>query len=99
MTKPRKLTRADVALALELRTEGLHWYHIATGLGVHTKTLRSAVEYAEAHGMPEAAAPVGRRNHTLRVQSIAAQRLGIGASTPSPAGGAAHFDLVGAAQA
>jgi len=40
------VTQADIAMALELRSEGIHWKHIAWALGHTPGTLRSAVQRA-----------------------------------------------------
>lgn len=58
---PRILSNADIALALELRTAGVQYQHIATGLGVCPKTLRASVRHAEQNGYrKEAEAVCGR---------------------------------------
>jgi len=61
MKSPRILTNADIALAMELRTAGVQYQHIAVGLGVCPKTLRANLRHAEQHGYrKEAAAVCGR---------------------------------------
>jgi transposase len=77
--RPRKLTGDDIALAMELHSEGLQAQHIATGLGVSTKTLRKSIAYAEKHGYRKAPAPVCRRNRTAQVNERAAMCIGASA--------------------
>jgi hypothetical protein len=50
MKTPRRLTNADIALAMELRTVGVQYKRIAIGLGVCAKTLRANLKYAEQNG-------------------------------------------------
>tara|TARA_R110002049_G_scaffold281333_1_gene460845 strand:+ start:12264 stop:12482 length:219 start_codon:yes stop_codon:yes gene_type:complete len=52
-----RLTGDDIALAMELRTEGVHWRHIATGLGCSRKTISRAVRAAERDGYVPPAKP------------------------------------------
>jgi transposase len=97
--RPRKLTGDDIALAMELHTQGLQAQHIATGLGVSTKTLRKSISYAEKHGYRKEAAPICRRNRTAQVNERAA--MCIGAYTVSLAGNCenAPVDQMGEAKA
>ena len=46
-----KLSNADIALAMELRGEGMYWYNIAKAFGVDRTALARAVRKAEIHGM------------------------------------------------
>lgn len=75
MNPPRILTGNDIALAMELRSEGCHWHHIATGLGVYPNALRRSVRYAEQYGMRAEAAAVCSGIRTTRVQERAAAIL------------------------
>ncbi len=72
MKSPRILTNADIALAMELHTAGVQYNHIATGLGVCTKTLRANIKHAEEHGYRKEAAPVCSRVRKTFVNCIAA---------------------------
>ena len=93
---PRKLTTADIALAMELATEGYQQQHIATGLGVCTKALRANIRYAEQNGIRKEAAPVCRRNRIACVNSQAASRIGTGAKALAGHGESALVECVGA---
>lgn len=79
MKPPRILTNADIALAMELRTEGVQYQHIATGLGVCAKTLRASLRYAEENGYRKEAAPICRRVRRAFVNYRAAGILANGA--------------------
>ena len=46
-----KLGNAEIALAMELRTEGVTWKVIARGLSVGTQYLVNRVRRAEREGM------------------------------------------------
>ena len=72
---PRTLKNADIALAMELRTIGAQDKHIADGLGVHIKTLRSSIAYAEQHGYRKEAAPLRRRHIATWVNRAAQARI------------------------
>ncbi|MOA03591.1 hypothetical protein D3C78_1231040 [compost metagenome] len=51
MSSYGRLTRADLVLAYELRSEGIEWQHIASGLGVDTDYLRQRIRQAEINGL------------------------------------------------
>ncbi len=86
MKSPRILTNADIALAMELRTEGLQFNHIATGLGVCPKTLRANLRHAEQHGYRKETAPVCGRVRRAFVNRRAAGVLANGARKISGVG-------------
>ena len=56
----RKLIyRDDIALAMELRTEGCSWANIAIGLGVHCpEVLRDTVRRAQRNGRESRPSPI-----------------------------------------
>lgn len=60
----RRLTGDEIAFAMELRSEGAHWKHIATGLGCSVGGLRNALLAAQARGY---AAPVAPRITHVRL--------------------------------
>lgn len=72
MRIPRTLTGEDIALAMELRASGVEYQHIATGLGVHVKTLRQNLRHAEQAGYRETPAPVCSRIRVAYVNYRAA---------------------------
>jgi len=78
MSATRILTNSDIALAMELITEGYQRQHIAAVYGVCTKTLRRSLHYAERYGMRKEAAAVCSRNRITQVNHRAAQRIGAG---------------------
>ena len=47
----RRIGNEEIALAMELRTEGVRWKIIAYGLGVAKSTIVSAVAKAKREGM------------------------------------------------
>jgi len=54
MSKKRRNSRlgdAEIALAMELRSEGVSWKLIGYGLSVRPDTIHKAVRYAEKVGM------------------------------------------------
>jgi hypothetical protein len=91
----RKLTDADIALAIELRTAGVQWIHIATGLGVTAKTLRRAVTEAQEYGYRKTAEKVRRRNHSRAVNEKAAGIIGSGARKIQGMGGGPSAQCLG----
>ncbi|MNO06143.1 hypothetical protein D3C81_2277960 [compost metagenome] len=46
-----RLGNAELALAYELRTEGIDWQHIASGLGIDPDYLRQRVRQIEINGL------------------------------------------------
>ena len=46
-----RLGDAEIALAMELRTEGVQWKLISYGLGVSDVALKKALKRAEQEGM------------------------------------------------
>ena len=48
---PQMLFNQEIALAMELRSEGCCWKYIAIGLGVYHHHLRRVVNQAEREGM------------------------------------------------
>lgn len=51
MSRPTTYTNSDLALAYELRQEGIGWKAIARALGVEVSTLQKAVYHAIRHGL------------------------------------------------
>lgn len=51
MSRPTVIPNADLALAYELRQEGIGWKAIGRALGVEWETLRKAVSRAIRHGL------------------------------------------------
>lgn len=47
----RLLRNAELALAMELRSAGIAWVHIAEGFSVDESSIRRAVLQAERYGM------------------------------------------------
>ena len=82
------LSNADIALAMELRSEGIHWHHIATGLGCDRKTVSKYVRHAEQAGYRDEAEAVCSKLRLDYVQERAAAILanGAGASAGHGAG-------------
>lgn len=46
-----KLTNEEIALAMELRQEGITWKIIGIGLGKTAEAVRTAINYAKRHGL------------------------------------------------
>jgi predicted transcriptional regulator len=82
----RTLKNADIALALELRTAGVQYQHIAVGLGVCPKTLRANLKHAEQNGYRKEAPAVCGRLRRAYVNSRAAEVLANGARKVSKMG-------------
>jgi len=78
MNAPRILNSSDIALAMELITEGYQRQHIAAVYGVCAKTLSRSIRYAEEFGMRKEAAPVCSGNRITQVNHRAAQRIRAG---------------------
>ena len=49
--RPRLLGNAEIALAMELRTEGVRWKLIAYAFGVTEATMADTVRRAKRNGM------------------------------------------------
>jgi len=56
--RPPKLTNHDLALAMELRTEGCEWKVIARGLGCDWDHLRQEVKRAKTRGFRKSRAEI-----------------------------------------
>ena len=91
----RKLTNPDIALALELRSEGAQWKYIAMAYGVGEKTLSRAITHVKEHGYLQAAPAVCKRVRTAQVQSRARAILASGAQALAPINQKAHSTLAG----
>lgn len=77
--KPR-FTSDDIALAMELRTEGCSWENIAIGLGAFSaEGLRSAVKIAKQRGMG-----MTRDEYRVRAREFAARGERVGVSKLNP---------------
>jgi hypothetical protein len=61
--RPPQLTDTEVALAMELRTEGVSWKIIAYSLGTRADTLMKRVKKAQANGMQK----VLKRGHPVTI--------------------------------
>ena len=72
---PRKLTTPDIALAMELLTEGVYLYRIAEGLGVCRKTLRRTIRHAERFGISLEPSPILNAKRIRQVNERAAERM------------------------
>ena len=89
-----KLDREEIALAMELRSEGVYWHHIAEGLGVaDPRTIRKYVRKAEQHGIGKAPEGVCSRVRTNQVQNRAREILAGNTRAPAPTGQASRKEL------
>ena len=70
----RKLYAREVALARDLRSEGVHWEHIATGSGVSVRGLRKAMR----RDPEEAPAPKRRPARERFTNELALTVMGAG---------------------
>lgn len=91
----RKLTNPDIALALELRSEGAQWKFIAQAYGVTEKTLSRAISYVKEHGYLQVAPAVCSRLRTAQIQSRARAILASGAPALAPTYQKAHSTMAG----
>lgn len=86
----KKLYRDDIALAMELLTEGWQQQHIAKAFSVKRETLRKAIRRAKVHGAkerPVKAVTGARIRHTnARAAKILATQGGAGNLPPTNAG-------------
>ena len=82
----RGLTDDDTALAMELRSEGIEWRHIATGLGCCINTVRKYVKTAPETGYRKAPEAIQCRLRLHYVQSRAAAILAADTRTLAPYG-------------
>ena len=82
----RGLGGEEVALAMELRSEGIEWRHIAEGLGCCINTVRKYVKTAPERGYRKAPTPDSCRVRLHYVQSRAAAILAADTRTLAPYG-------------
>lgn len=98
----KKLYRDEIALAMELLTEGWQQQHIAKALSVKRETLRKAIRRAKVHGAkerPAKAVTAARiRNTNARAAKILATQGSAGHLSPTNAGGKGRHAATGAAR-